>query len=300
MMNHQPLISVGIPTYNRPEDLRRTLAEIAGQTYRNLDIIVSDNASPSCDTEKVVSEFMRADQRVRYFRQSANLGIHSNFQFVLDKALGDYFVWCADDDWHEPEFIQSLLDELSADETASMAFCDFDIRDEDGGLVGGQDGSQLALRTMAHRKGLVRQLRFFMLAEGRAIPHVIYGLLPMKILRGFSWTRHVQRYGEYGADVLFVFWMLGHGRLALVERRLFGCTVNNTKHYASVRRRKLGDILGLFVRRCAYLFGFIRIARGWSRLALIAVFPLKLSEMLFSAIVREPLRKLRRMPGGHG
>ena len=51
----QPLVSIGIPTYDRPEGLRRTLAVRNGQTYANLEIIVSDNASPGDETEQVVN-----------------------------------------------------------------------------------------------------------------------------------------------------------------------------------------------------------------------------------------------------
>lgn len=42
---HNPLVSIGIPTYNRPQRLRKTLAGITCQTYSNLEIIVSNNCS---------------------------------------------------------------------------------------------------------------------------------------------------------------------------------------------------------------------------------------------------------------
>ena len=47
----QPLVSVGIPTYNRPEGLRRTLECITKQTYKNLEIIVSNNCSSGPEIE---------------------------------------------------------------------------------------------------------------------------------------------------------------------------------------------------------------------------------------------------------
>ena len=70
----EPLVSVGIPTYNRPEGLRRTLECITGQTYRNLEIIVSDNCSPDPEVERVVRSFMAHDARIQYFRQPENKG----------------------------------------------------------------------------------------------------------------------------------------------------------------------------------------------------------------------------------
>ena len=79
-----PLVSVGIPTYNRPDGLRRTLECITGQTYRNLEIIVSDNCSPNPDADKVGKEFAQKDPRIQYFRQKENTG-GFNFKFVLQQ-----------------------------------------------------------------------------------------------------------------------------------------------------------------------------------------------------------------------
>lgn len=112
-----PLVSIGIPTYNRPDGLRRTLECITRQTYKNLEIIVSDNGSLGSHTEDVVNEFMIADQRVSYYRQARNMGIVFNFKFVFDKATGSYFMWAADDDEWKPKYIESCL-ELFDDNTS--------------------------------------------------------------------------------------------------------------------------------------------------------------------------------------
>jgi glycosyltransferase involved in cell wall biosynthesis len=104
-----PLVSVGIPTFDRPAGLRRTLALICGQTYSNLEILVSDNASPGSETEGVVREFSARDVRVKYFRQPTNIGAIANFRFVLAKASGDYFMWAADDDEWDAKFIETCL-----------------------------------------------------------------------------------------------------------------------------------------------------------------------------------------------
>ena len=78
-----PLVSVGIPTYNRPEKLKEILSSIISQTYQNLEIIVSDNCSSNAETERVVSDLMKIDPRIRYFYQKENLGLFYNFKFVF-------------------------------------------------------------------------------------------------------------------------------------------------------------------------------------------------------------------------
>ena len=104
-LQSQPLVSVGIPTYNRPKSLRHTLECLTRQTYRNLEIIVSDNASPGNEVEAVVREFMAADLRIKYHRQPENRGIVPNYQFVLAQASGEFFMWAADDDEWDPCFV---------------------------------------------------------------------------------------------------------------------------------------------------------------------------------------------------
>lgn len=117
------VVSVGIPTFNRPDGLRRTLECITGQTYKNLEIIVSDNCSPGMDTEAVVQEFMERDSRIQCYRQETNKGAVYNFQFVLEKATGKYFMWAADDDIHEREFISSLVEPLENVSEIMGAMC---------------------------------------------------------------------------------------------------------------------------------------------------------------------------------
>jgi len=111
-MNSTPLVSVGIPTYNRPEGVKRTLECITTQTYRNLEIIVSDNCSPSMDSMRILSEFEGKDSRIKVFRQKKNLGSFPNFNFVLRQATGKYFIWAADDDELENSYIERCVNQL--------------------------------------------------------------------------------------------------------------------------------------------------------------------------------------------
>jgi glycosyltransferase involved in cell wall biosynthesis len=104
-----PLVSVGVPTYNRPEGLRRTLSCLTAQTYPNLEIIVGDNGSAGDESERIAREFADKDPRIRYHRHAQNMGPGFNFKFVLREAKGDFFFWAADDDeWH-PEFVEFCL-----------------------------------------------------------------------------------------------------------------------------------------------------------------------------------------------
>jgi len=113
MNKYLQLVSVGMPTYNRPEGLRKALECIMKQTYKNLEIIVSDNCSLNVEVANIFLEFAEKDKRIKFFHQKRNEGSLFNFDFVLSKATGEYFMWAADDDEWEPLFIEMCLSELN-------------------------------------------------------------------------------------------------------------------------------------------------------------------------------------------
>lgn len=103
-----PLVSIGVPTFNRPDSLKKVINSLLNQTYQNIEIIISDNGSDHPDVPKVVENILATDKenKVRYYRQAENLGAAYNFKYVLDDAKGDYFMWNADDDIRSPDFIE--------------------------------------------------------------------------------------------------------------------------------------------------------------------------------------------------
>jgi hypothetical protein len=107
--NMIPLVSVGIPTFNRPEGLAATLANIRTQTYDNIEIIISDNASPDPRVAEIGRAAAASDPRISYFRALSNAGTKANFESVLAKSSGVFFMWAADDDAWCEEFIERCV-----------------------------------------------------------------------------------------------------------------------------------------------------------------------------------------------
>jgi len=103
-----PLVTIGIPTYNRAADtLPEALSSALAQTYPNLEIVVSDNCSTDNTTE-VVTAFN--DPRIRYIRHEENIGANNNFNACIEHAQGTYLLLLHDDDFIEPELITSCLE----------------------------------------------------------------------------------------------------------------------------------------------------------------------------------------------
>lgn len=115
------LVSIGLPTFNRPETLRHALASLLRQSHENIEIIVSDNASPTPETEIVCRELAERDNRLRYVRQVEPIAIHRNFETVLEMAAGPFFMWAADDDLWEPFFVAECISSLKAGGSPQVA-----------------------------------------------------------------------------------------------------------------------------------------------------------------------------------
>ena len=103
-----PLVSILIPTYNRPAYFRETLESALAQTYPNIEVIVCDNS-----TDDRTEELMRAyrdDVRVRYVRNKEAQSKAENFMPFERLAQGEFLQWCMDDDILLPDKITLMVD----------------------------------------------------------------------------------------------------------------------------------------------------------------------------------------------
>ena len=105
------MISIGLPVYNGEKFLKKKLDSLLSQTFTNFEIIISDNASID-STESICQTYLKKDSRIKYYRQEKNLGVIANYNFVLEKATNEYFVWTAVDDMMEPQFLEKMIQEL--------------------------------------------------------------------------------------------------------------------------------------------------------------------------------------------
>lgn len=111
---NEPLISVCLPTYNRVEKLKRAIKKLQEQTYKNLEIIISDNYSTD-NSENICIELGKKDKRIKYFRHTINHGPTANFEFAKKQVTGKYFLWHGDDDYLDNDYIKICVTELEMD-----------------------------------------------------------------------------------------------------------------------------------------------------------------------------------------
>lgn len=115
-----PLVTVGIPTYNRATFVARAIESVLSQDYPHLEILISDNCSTD-STPNVCQGFADRNPRIRFLRQARNVGATRNFVDLLEHATGDYFMWLGDDDYVDRNYITTALRHLVGDPTVALA-----------------------------------------------------------------------------------------------------------------------------------------------------------------------------------
>jgi len=127
----KPMISIGLAVYNDEKFLREALDSLLAQSHENFKLLISDDCSTDGSNE-ICEEYAARDKRIQYFRQTTNLGISRNMEFLLAKANGEYFMWAGDDDrWH-PDFLNQMLEPFLRRPDLTTVFCPYYFIDEEG------------------------------------------------------------------------------------------------------------------------------------------------------------------------
>jgi glycosyltransferase involved in cell wall biosynthesis len=115
-----PYVSIGLPVYNGERFLTETLDSLLAQTFENLELIISDNASTD-RTQEICKDYAVKDRRIRYYRNDQNLGAARNCNRVFELSTGKYFKWAAHDDLCAPQYLERCVEVL--DHEPSVVLC---------------------------------------------------------------------------------------------------------------------------------------------------------------------------------
>jgi len=121
--NGQALVSVIVPIYNAEPFLKKALASLENQTYRNMEILLVDDGSTD-GSKEICADFIERDPRFRYFYQ-ANRGVSAARNTALHHVSGAYIAFMDSDDWVEPDYIETmvrLLEETGSDLAMILPF----------------------------------------------------------------------------------------------------------------------------------------------------------------------------------
>lgn len=120
MDEKKPRVSIGLPLYNAERFLEQALNGILSQTFTDFELIICDNASTD-RTPEICQRYAAQDSRIKYHRNSHNIGVSRNFNRTFELATGEYFKWCAHDDIPRPEFLEKCVEVL--DKRPEVVLC---------------------------------------------------------------------------------------------------------------------------------------------------------------------------------
>ncbi len=96
-----------MPVYNGEKYLDSALEALSSQTFSDIQIIISDNASTD-STPDIISAWAARDPRISVYRQRENIGSTLNFDWVLRKAESPWFMFAAYDDIWSSNYVDAL------------------------------------------------------------------------------------------------------------------------------------------------------------------------------------------------
>jgi len=231
-MLNEPKINIGLAVYNGENYVRQAIESLLFQTYANLELIISDNASTD-KTSDICREYARQDKRVRYYRNDENKGAMWNFARVLDLSTAEYFMWAAHDDFWEPQYVQKCMDAFHRSPQIILAgsWCDW---------IDGQTSTMILTDPGVTTVGLTPWQRFkaykMALHNGRNINAIFYGIHQRQTL-----LRAMPIKPLMCNDHLFLAQMCLWGEFVTVEEAL----MTKRKGGASVDTKSAAKALGM-------------------------------------------------------
>jgi glycosyltransferase involved in cell wall biosynthesis len=220
------MVTVAVPTYERPGQLRRAIESVLSQDYEPIELIISDNGSTD-GTQKLCQDYVDRIPSVRYVRHSVNVGPTLNFEGLRLLARGAYFLFLGDDDWIDSGYVSACVTSIEANPGTSLQ--------AGRAIYHGSDGAHTDHHPVnisdadARRRVLAycRQVR----ANG-----IFYGVTPVAVERCVPALRNVM-----GCDIVHVMALAYLGPVRTLDEVALHRTIAGT----SVNLANVAAVLGV-------------------------------------------------------
>jgi glycosyltransferase involved in cell wall biosynthesis len=203
-----PPVSIGLPVYNGDPYIEATLDSLLTQTFQDLEIIISDNASTD-RTAEICRRYAEKDSRIRYFRNSTNIGSARNFNQTVTLASGKYFKSASADDLAAPELVEKCVAVLDHHPEVVLCYGKSILIDEHGRFLREYE-DRLDLRSANTTE------RFSRAVQDTGLVNILQGVMRINALRK---TAILGRY--VGSDVILAAELALYGQFYELPERLF-------------------------------------------------------------------------------
>lgn len=238
----KPIISIGIPVFNGERFLSTVIDSLLQQTYTNIEILISDNCSND-STKFICEKYQILDKRIKYYVQDENIGMFPNFNFVFEKASGEYFMWAAADDKWDKQFIEQAVDVLENNPECVSVLSHFEIFDIASGVI-------IEKITPSSIASNIPSLRITRVLE-ELHPNLIYGLHRKSSIvdnkfETIDWS-----------DVLFVSRLVSKGKYYIIPKVLYRIGINGSKRIPY-------SITGKWLNLFKFYFEYLKLLKAFS------------------------------------
>ena len=152
---NQPLVSICIPAYKKPEYVVRCIESVLKQTYKQVEIVISDD-SPNQDI-KLAIESYNSSISIKYYHNHPALKSPINWNNALNKASGSFYMLMHQDDWFETDTaIETYIKAFEANPQVDFVFCRNTAIQPDGQVLRLQAIPSLLDDMQKHPNHLVR------------------------------------------------------------------------------------------------------------------------------------------------
>ena len=266
--NNAPSVTIGMPVYNGEKYIKDALDSLLAQTFTDFELIISDNCSID-NTQEICEQYAKKDTRIKYIRQVENLGALRNFLFVVDEAIGEFFMWAACDDTWDSAWVSVVYREIKELENFAVF----------SKLIHIDEFSEPILHPATQNRFgfsgniLKRKIKFFLQPEAKGKANLFYSLFNTKYLKGI----HLLKYNQ---DYYALFDWLNEIQFIAVDevgfyKRIHSAGEGVTKPKSVAMRMLQVLSLKTIFDSIENAMGYLKYSHGYEKLILIFLVPVK-------------------------
>lgn len=244
-----PQVTVGLPVYNGERHVRQAIDSVLSQTFKDLELVISDNGSTDA-TGRICGEYAARDPRVRYYRSERNRGAAWNFNRVVELARGEFFRWQCHDDYCAPTLIEKCLAVVQRDASVALCYPRFIRVDDQGG--------QLIVKRSRIQGEAEPYARFRSTIYRRDTCEEIYGVTRTAVLRKTALVG-----GYSNSDDTFLAELILYGKFREIPEPLFFYRVHSAQSTGAYRCRSERMLWFDPSARVLFSFPFLRLLCGY-------------------------------------
>jgi len=215
-LKNKAKVRIGIPVYNEEKNLLTILKSLKNQSYKNFEVIISDNLSTD-NTKKIATEFCKKNKKFFYFEQKKKITSFENFNFVFRNCNTKYFFWNSGHDWRSKNFIKNCISFMEKDKNIVLSYSRTKIA---------KNNKFVECSNEIKNLNESEYIKFF---KNFNYNYYIYGMIRTKILKKINLFQNF-----IGSDVVMVIKISKFGKIKYIKnaQTIFGNQDNNSwKNY---------------------------------------------------------------------